>query len=1448
MGGKNSKREEPCGSTPPRGSPSTKVYRSRSLPIKVFNRKLGNDYGGSVEGKPLHEDADDIDQIEEYRRLVELENLHGRDKTGLYGFSKQYITRSCINSLRSSREEIIYEEEEDTESGASGSEQHSKVESYKASPAFPSGLGRSRLSSQSAPCLAEYLDEVEGFVAASITPEGELLDAGVVADVSFLGENFEKYTFEVTEDTNATSQEVLPGSATDCGAELVEEISATECVGTSLNVGSVSDLTSKLPCNKDEPHVREGHASLDGNYVATEEDDRVKLAGTDGFYSTNSFNGAASGIVLREPYGYVFQAVKYPEKHKTWKRLKRSALKKKRDSCGRGYPVCEVKEGMTGNGKMNLLVNNPGKRQQDARKSNFTDSGDMTWSSSTGKRIKDGLEGEEISPSDAQPDAFAWGLMGQSDPFLGFDAAGFFGKVPAGDQISGDYIGRSPGKISKGTALARKVRGLRASPKPVSSLESCLRAQMADALDIKRIKSVIRPLNFSSSAEEGKSDNASVTDCNAALLSSNANTADESSSKSRQSTVSSGLPSLPNLSKFLKEYAVKLATSSKRESRSDIDNYSVRVSANDLASTSLSDGVNKTTLLPVLLKKRKVSDSRRIHSNGFEGELDRSSTEGSPVSFETLLFSFGLGLGVLLGAGPQKLEVEKLSQLLEETQMNLEALKSEFSRRKSPVHTNKNEALRESEYESIQQDHMAELEAELEAELDQLTGGESATMDSQYSVLDELDMDGVASVLYGDLAPAGLPAGLEEDSDGDPSGPAQPACLNNYAVSPRELTRLLRKLQTARQDELITELEEDLEESQSKLRLMEKELEMWKDKVRRLTEASFAPGSGDECATPSTPNLSIVPVGLISTPNEEITEVSSGRKSGKDCIHSPLQENGTSVGGNATEKDLAGPRSHIEPVLQGELKTRLNRESAKQELKNLGEVSLHGNGLAACGEDVSNEFLRSMIEFEEEGPSQAEVAARDCRPILDNAQIITQLIDSVHGLNSYGGRAESVDMGSATPSVGHFSSSVSISDTWDHPIETSTKDSLFPRAKLLVPYPSRRTSYNSDLGNYAFIASLHKGESTSPADPCSSDVRYAEAMESSKSVSDMSEIETADYRPSETHPVRYINSAVRPVSESEVPPDENPSTWVGVSRAGLTTPVDKVKQLFKTPQSAPVQWPGELSPTVLEKIARWEGLMEGETPGPALGADWECQSRASEPEHQCAENSEYDDVNIFSEDNLILEAEEMFGRMLIKRIVEKSKHGSDSLVKKAQTALATLERDDGVEADIYYEEDTYMNERTDSEAGTSEKASELKDPWSGDQEKQQTNFLDDAVREEYEFFRRLEIINKDRKAKKVVKEKTANEMTNAGGVDFSMIPELDLGLNSQLSPGSQPSGVAEIPSKVEEESTREKLVKQVAEPNIGGRDIWLSRGDSRQYTHDRGSSDRRDEVRSRRRL
>lgn len=66
---------------------------------------------------------------------------------------------------------------------------------------------------------------------------------------------------------------------------------------------------------------------------------------------------------------------------------------------------------------------------------------------------------------------------------------------------------------------------------------------------------------------------------------------------------------------------------------------------------------------------------------------------------------------------------------------------------------------------------------------------------------------------------------------------------------------------------------------------------------------------------------------------------------------------------------------------------------------------------------------------------------------------------------------------------------------------------------------------------------------------------------------------------------------------------------------------------------------------------------------------------------------------------------------------------------------------------------------------------------------------------------------------------------------------------SVLLAGSPRSGV------LEEESSKEKYVKQVAEPSSrGSRDTWPSPGHARQFTLDRGIDDRRDEVRSRRRL
>ncbi|KAG0620219.1 hypothetical protein M758_4G198900 [Ceratodon purpureus] len=1402
MGAKNSKREAAYGSTASRGSPSAKVSRTRSLPTKVFSRRLSQDYGWSIRGKPLLEDGDAIDPAVEYERLLELEKLHGKEGTGFCGATRQDIIRSCISSPhRGSREGIIYEEDEEEEQDdfvGTGSAPPSTVRSLKSSPVF--SRRRSRLSSQSASCLDEFLGEAEGCEAVDVAPEVDVVDPVVVADGLYGGEDSGKPVFEVTEDTSAEPEEDsldpfknrdINHSYSSCVPEFVEQFLNLE----SLSVDSDSKLNSELPCYENGPDVYEGERLLEGNSCATGGGSRNEAIGSGSLETAESCRKATSDIVLRETSYPALQVQEYAEKPRTWKRLKRTTPDKR--NSGSDHRGREGEEDMTGKGKVNLSFNGPGKRQPGSRRNSFADNTDFDWDSSPGKRMKDAVAGGDATPSDLQPDAFSWGWMSQTDAFLGYDAAGFLGKGLGGQQLSGGYVRRSPKKTSRGTALARKVRGLRASPKPVSSLESCLRAQVADPPISNRVKSVSRPLNFSSPvAGEAKDEDANMIDSSTASPLNVGNLVPRNSPKRRQSA----LPKLPNLSKFLKEYAAKLAIGSKAESSTDGSSGRKSFQTIDPVTSSADDG----------------NYSER-------------------PSFESLLFSFGVGLGVLFGSGPHKLEFQRMRQLLEETQANLETLKLELARRKSPGRANvfnsttsgtsKAQYIKRSHCESEQQeDQMTELEAELEAELDQLTGGDSATMASQYSALDELDMD--ASVVYGDLAPTGLPAGVEEDTDEDLSPPGRPACLNNYAVSPRELTRLLRKLQTARQEELITELEEDLEAALTKVQIREKELEVWKDRVRRLTEGSFVSASGDPSLTSFTTTEVVALVDRTSSIKDEASEALAAPRSGEEPSHLLLLENGAPASGAVSEKDPAGPGSNprLGPASQGEVKLNLHTESAKQDSKQIGRRNSSGSELSV-DDDASNEFMQLMIRFEEEGPSQADVSARDCKPILDNAQIITQLIDSVHGLESYGDRAESVEMGSATPSLGRFSSSVSISETWDHPLESATPEGFHGGAKRgtsfpRVPHPSRRTSWNSDSGNPVLIRKLENEKPSSlDANQCTDVVRYSEAMESSKSVSDMSELETADYR------------TMKPATEVGV--------GVGVSRAGLTTPVEKVKQeLFKTPQSASVKWPGDLSPTVLEKIARWEGLMEGETPGPATGSDWECQSRASESEQQYAPDSEYEDMNVFSEENLVLEAEEMLGRMLIKRIVEKSKLGSDSLVKKAQSALATLERDDGVEADVYNVEDTYMNDRTDSEADFSD----------DNREKQPPGFLDVAVREEYEFFRRLEIISRDRKAMKGVKEKGAKEAASPEGVKFDSIPELNLGLNAQLSPGMRRYGATQALSKdAEKQPEKEKYVMQAAEPNIRGRDNWLSRGVGLQDTS-REIGHRGDEVRSRRRL
>ena len=613
------------GSTPPRGSPSAKVSRSRSLPTKVFSRRLSHDYGWSIRGQPLLENVDGIDPAIEYERLVELEKLHGKENTGFCGATKQDIIRSCISSpRRGSREEIIYEEEEEEEDDfvRTGNVQQIVVGSVKASPAFSRVTERSRLSSQSAPCLDEYLGEAEVCEAVDVVPEDVVVDPVVGADGLSVGEDSGKLVFEVTEDKSAKPQEDSLDLPENRDRNYSYPLCVTEFVGQSLSleslsVDSASNSNSELPCNGNGSDVCEGDLLLEGNSCTTGGGSRDEVTGSGCFDTAESCRKATSDIVLRDSSYHALQVQEYVKKPRTWKRLNRTACDKR--NSGSDHRGREGERNMTGKGKLNLTFNSSLKRQPGSRRNSFADNKDCDWDSSPGKRMKDGVGGGDATPSDLQPDAFAWGWMSQTDAFLGYDAAGFPGKGPAGGQhLSGGYVRRSPKKTSRGTALARNVRGLRASPKPVSSLESCLRAQVVDPPISNRAKAVSRPLNFTSSvAGESKVKDASIINTSTGSPISVDKAAGGNSSKRRQST----LPKLPNLSKFLKEYAAKLAISSKAESSTDGGTSLTSVQVNNPASSSADDGNCKNIVLTVLSKKQNASHFWHILSNRSEREL-----------------------------------------------------------------------------------------------------------------------------------------------------------------------------------------------------------------------------------------------------------------------------------------------------------------------------------------------------------------------------------------------------------------------------------------------------------------------------------------------------------------------------------------------------------------------------------------------------------------------------------------------------------------------------------------------------------------------------------------------------------------------------------------------------------------------------------------------------------
>ncbi|EFJ14939.1 hypothetical protein SELMODRAFT_445751 [Selaginella moellendorffii] len=205
---------------------------------------------------------------------------------------------------------------------------------------------------------------------------------------------------------------------------------------------------------------------------------------------------------------------------------------------------------------------------------------------------------------------------------------------------------------------------------------------------------------------------------------------------------------------------------------------------------------------------------------------------------EALLFSFGVGIGVMHMVTTNNAEIERLRKCLAEAENLVQVLQRAADRGAVERSTGLDSA--GSNLTTEQQGNMAELEAQLEAELElmQLNSNDSTEEESHFYFLD-------AEVVHSELNASGLPgvSDIDEDDKNHSHGEGN---TTNWAVSPRELDRRLRMLIETRQEERIAQLEEDLQHAENQLHDTEMELQMWKDRVFRLTGMTLSTSGNKE--------------------------------------------------------------------------------------------------------------------------------------------------------------------------------------------------------------------------------------------------------------------------------------------------------------------------------------------------------------------------------------------------------------------------------------------------------------------------------------------------------------------------------------------------------------------------------------------------------------------------
>lgn len=474
-----------------------------------------------------------------------------------------------------------------------------------------------------------------------------------------------------------------------------------------------------------------------------------------------------------------------------------------------------------------------GKRANDSLDGKVRRGGQMHQDGYAGKRMKDAMDNTNAA-NQGEGCAFeSWmpGFWDVSEGVFVLDSESLLVQRSKGSSSS--RKSRTPNKYSKGKNLRK--RNL-AGQKPMSSLESCLSAQLDEDYNRRTTQTrerlgdaVLRnsgkqPLNHAGSlVNEGK---LGVSRTEFAI----------------------GLPSLS------RQPSSKRFPSKSRTPKSFISKAFSEDACNPFASRALSEG-----------------------KSPYEKLKCRKGRAGSSIA--GLLFNFGVGVGMMFTVMSNMREVRRLTLLLKEAESLIQDLEDELERKdemgsgpdafknkgagadsgleqRQSFVTNTLRKVRSatgslcsmrmilanepgSSIQHAQSKDMSKLEAELEAELErmELSLGDGDIIKFQSKSTGSSVLDGeVGDLVRGELTILGLPHEVEKDSEDEDGSSSSHEDLHvrNYAVSPRALAKRLHEVLEARQEQRISELESELKLLSSKLQAREEEVRWLKDNSRGL--------------------------------------------------------------------------------------------------------------------------------------------------------------------------------------------------------------------------------------------------------------------------------------------------------------------------------------------------------------------------------------------------------------------------------------------------------------------------------------------------------------------------------------------------------------------------------------------------------------------------------------